>query len=42
MVCNQVPLVLYAQVTKTAQLQSHSCFPDHLVILNEDRILSDD
>ena len=28
---------LYARTT-TAQLQSHNCFPDRLVILNEDRI----
>ena len=30
--------LLYAQETTTAQLQSYSCFPDRLVILNEDRI----
>ena len=31
---------LYAQETTTAQLRSHFCFLDRLVILNEDRILS--
>ena len=31
---------LYAQETTTAQLRSRFCFPDRLVILNEDRILS--
>ena len=30
------------QETTAAQLRSYSCFPDRLVILNEDRILSDD
>ena len=30
--------LLYAQETTTAQLRSYSCFPDRLVILNEDRI----
>ena len=34
--------LLYAQETTNAQLRSHSCFPDRLLILNEDRILSDD
>ena len=34
--------LLYGQETTSAQLRSHSCFPDRLVILNEDRILSDD
>ena len=34
--------LLYAQETTTAHLRSHSCFPDCLVILNEDRILSND
>ena len=28
--------------TATTLLQSHSCFPDRLVIINEDRILSND
>ena len=32
--------LLYAKATTTAQLRSHSCFPDRLVILNEDRVLS--
>ena len=33
--------ILSAQETTTAQLRSHFCFPDYLVlILNEDRILS--
>ena len=34
--------LLYGQETTSAQLRSHSRFPDRLVILNEDRILSDD
>ena len=34
--------LLCGQETTSAQLRSHSCFPDRLVILNEDRILSDD
>ena len=34
--------LLYAQENTNAQLRSHSCFPDRLVILNEDRVLSDD
>ena len=35
---------LYSMPRKplNAQLRSHSCFPDRLIILNEDRILSDD
>ena len=33
--------LVYAQETTNAQLRSHSCFPDRLLILNEDRILSD-
>ena len=35
-------LRLYAQETTTALLWSHSCFPNPLVILNEDIILSND
>ena len=31
--------VLYTQETTIAQLRSEFCFPDRLVILNEDRIL---
>ena len=34
--------LLYAQETTTAHLRSRSCFLDRLVILNEDRILSND
>ena len=37
-----VSTLLYAQETTTAQLRSQFCFPDRLVILNEDRILSND
>ena len=33
---------IYARETTTTHLRSHSCFPDRLVILNEDGILSDD
>ena len=31
-----------SNLTTTPHLRSHSCFPDRLVILNEDGILSDD
>ena len=34
--------LLYAQETTTAHLGSPSCFPDRLIILNEERILSND
>ena len=34
--------LLYAQETTTAQLRSQFCFPDRLVILNEDRMFSND
>ena len=34
--------VPYAQETTTALLRSHSCFPNRLVIQNEDIILSND
>ena len=34
--------LLYAKETTTAQLWRQFCFPDRLVILNEDRILSND
>ena len=37
-----MPLMPLYATTTTAQLQSHYCFPDLLVILNEDRILSND
>ena len=33
---------LYAQEATTAQLRSQFCFPDRLVILNEERKLSND
>ena len=34
--------LLYAQETTTTQLRSQFCFPDRLVILNEDNILLND
>ena len=34
--------LLYAQETTTTHLGSPSCFPDRLIILNEERILSND
>ena len=34
--------LLYAQETTTAYLGSPFCFPDLLIILNEERILSND
>ena len=34
--------LLYAQETTTAQLRSQFCFPDRLVIINEDRMLLND